>query len=139
MIHHRVKIKDESMWLQLGSVIVISAIVLPDNVIDLMDEAGSRVRLRGLVAPPELKELEAKISEISVEKEAAIRTNSLNRRQPMDQEQKLQEELEAKRSDWRKSHGRAEAVVTAEDIAAVVAGWTGIPVTDITEEDASVF
>jgi ATP-dependent Clp protease ATP-binding subunit ClpC len=136
--HHRVKIKDESIVAAARlSDRYISDRFLPDKAIDLMDEAGSRVRLRGLVAPPELKELEAKISEISVEKEAAIKNEQFEQAANLrDQEQKLQEELEAKRSDWRKSHGRAEAVVTAEDIAAVVAGWTGIPVTDITEEDA---
>ena len=136
--HHRVKIKDESIVAAARlSDRYISDRFLPDKAIYLMDEAGSRVRLRGLVAPPELKELEAKISEISVEKEAAIKNEQFEQAANLrDQEQKLQEELEAKRSDWRKSHGRAEAVVTAEDIAAVVAGWTGIPVTDITEEDA---
>ena len=115
----------------------ISDRFLPDKAIDLMDEAGSRVRLAGLVAPPELKELEAKIEEIAIEKESAIKNEEFEQAASLrDQEQKLQEELEAKRNEWRKSQGRIEAVVTAEDIAAVVAGWTGIPVTDITEEDA---
>ncbi|HHT68833.1 MAG TPA: ATP-dependent Clp protease ATP-binding subunit [Firmicutes bacterium] len=136
--HHRVKIQDESIVAAARlSDRYISDRFLPDKAIDLMDEAGSRVRLAGLVAPPELKELEARIEEISVEKEAAIKNEEFEQAASLrDTEQKLQEELEAKRSEWRKSHGRAEAVVTAEDIAAVVAGWTGVPVTDITEEDA---
>lgn len=136
--HHRVKIKDESIVAAARlSDRYISDRFLPDKAIDLMDEAGSRVRLRGLVAPPELKELEAKISDVSVEKEAAIKNEEFEQAADLrDQEQRLQEELETKRGEWKKSHGRAEAVVTAEDIAAVVAGWTGIPVTDITEEDA---
>jgi ATP-dependent Clp protease ATP-binding subunit ClpC len=136
--HHRVKINDESIVAAARlSDRYISDRFLPDKAIDLMDEAGSRVRLAGLVAPPELKELEAKIEEIAIEKESAIKNEEFEQAASLrDQEQKLQEELEAKRNEWRKSQGRIEAVVTAEDIAAVVAGWTGIPVTDITEEDA---
>ncbi len=136
--HHRVKINDESIVAAARlSDRYISDRFLPDKAIDLMDEAGSRVRLAGLVAPPALKELEAKISEVSVEKEAAIKNEEFEQAANLrDTEQKLQEELETRRTEWKKSHGRAEAVVTAEDIAAVVAGWTGVPVTDITEEDA---
>ncbi len=136
--HHRVKIKDESVVAAARlSDRYISDRFLPDKAIDLMDEAGSRVRLRGLVAPPELKELEGKIEEVSIEKEAAIKNEEFEQAANLrDKEQKVQEELETRRKEWRKSHGREEAVVTAEDIAAVVAGWTGVPVTDITEEDA---
>ncbi len=136
--HHRVKINDESIVAAARlSDRYISDRFLPDKAIDLMDEAGSRVRLAGLVAPPELKELEARIEEVSVEKEAAIKNEEFEQAANLrDTEQKLQEELESKRTEWRKSHGRKEAMVTAEDIAAVVAGGTGVPVTDITEEDA---
>lgn len=136
--HHRVKINDESLVAAARlSDRYISDRFLPDKAIDLMDEAGSQVRLRGLVPPVELKELEAKINETSIEKEAAIKNEEFEQAANLrDQEQKLQEELDSKRKEWRKNHGREEAVVTAEDIAAVVASWTGIPVTDITEEDA---
>lgn len=137
--HHRVKIHDESIVAAARlSDRYISDRFLPDKAIDLMDEAGSRVRLAGLVAPPELKELEAKIEEVGIEKEAAIKNEEFEQAANLrDTEQKLQEELETRRSEWKKSHGRLEAVVTAEDIAAVVAGWTGVPVTDMTEEDAA--
>ena len=136
--HHRVKIKDEAVVAAARlSDRYISDRFLPDKAIDLMDEAGSRVRLRGLVAPPELKDLEAKMEEVRIEKEAAIKNEQFEQAANLrDQEQTLQEEMERLRNEWRSSHGRAEAVVTAEDIAAVVAGWTGIPVTDIAEEDA---
>lgn len=136
--HHRVKIKDEAIVAASRlSDRYISDRFLPDKAIDLMDEAGSQVRLRGLVAPPELKDLEAKIEEVRIEKEASIKNEKFEQAANLrDQEQKLQDELESKRNEWRSSHGRAEAVVTAEDIASVVAGWTGIPVTDLTEEDA---
>ncbi len=136
--HHRVKIKDESIVAAARLADrYISDRFLPDKAIDLMDEAGSQVRLRGLVPPPELKELEAKIEETIIEKEAAIKNEQFEQAASLrDLEQKLQAELEAKRQEWRKDHGRQEAVVTPEDIAAVVASWTGIPVADIAEEDA---
>ncbi len=136
--HHRVKIKDEAIVsaARLGDR-YISDRFLPDKAIDLMDEAGSKVRLSGLVAPPELKELEAKIEEIRIEKEAAIKNEQFEQAASLrDDEQKLEQKLESKRSEWRSSHGRAEAVVTEEDIAEVVADWTGIPVTEIAEEEA---
>ncbi|HHY14596.1 MAG TPA: ATP-dependent Clp protease ATP-binding subunit, partial [Firmicutes bacterium] len=135
--HHRVKIHDEALVAaaKYGDR-YISDRFLPDKAIDLMDEAGSKVRLSGLVAPPELKDLEAKIEEVKIEKEAAIKNENFEKAAGLrDKEQKLQEELEEKRTEWRSSHGRDEAVVTAEDIADIVAGWTGIPVTELAEEE----
>ncbi|HPT83724.1 MAG TPA: ATP-dependent Clp protease ATP-binding subunit [Limnochordia bacterium] len=136
--HHRVKIKDESIVAAARLADrYISDRFLPDKAIDLMDEAGSRVRLRGLTPPAELKELEAKIEETRIEKEAAIKNEQFEQAASLrDREQKLQAELEAKRQEWRSDQGRSEAVVTPQDIAEVVAGWTGIPVTDLAEEEA---
>ena len=136
--HHRVKIMDESIVAAARLADrYISDRFLPDKAIDLMDEAGSQVRLRGLVPPPALKELEAKIEETIIEKEAAIKNEQFEQAASLrDLEQKLQAELEEKRQEWRKDQGRQEAVVTPEDIAAIVASWTGIPVTEIAEEDA---
>ena len=126
---------DESIVAAAAWPIATSAIVSPDKAIDLMDEAGSRAP-RGLV-PPALKELEAKIEETIIEKEAAIKNEQFEQAASLrDLEQKLQAELEEKRQEWRKDQGRQEAVVTPEDIAAIVASWTGIPVTEIAEEDA---
>lgn len=136
--HHRVKMQDEALVAaaKYGDR-YISDRFLPDKAIDLMDEAGSKVRLSGLVAPPELKELEAKIEEIKIEKEAAIKNEKFEKAAGLrDTEQKLQDELEEKRTEWRSSHGRDEAVVTAEDIADIVASWTGIPVTKLAEEES---
>src|SRR5690554_4731629 len=136
--HHRVKIKDEAIEAAARlSDRYISDRFLPDKAIDLMDEAGSKVRLSGLVAPPELKELEARIEEIRIEKEAAIKNEKFEEAAALrDDEQRLEEKLEALRSEWRSSQGRSHAVVTAQDIAEVVADWTGIPITDIAEEEA---
>ncbi len=136
--HHRVKIKDEAIEAAARlSDRYISDRFLPDKAIDLMDEAGSKVRLSGLVAPPELKELEARIEEIRIEKEAAIKNEKFEEAAALrDDEQRLEEKLETLRSEWRSSQGRSHAVVTAQDIAEVVADWTGIPITDIAEEEA---
>ncbi|NLJ74147.1 MAG: ATP-dependent Clp protease ATP-binding subunit [Firmicutes bacterium] len=136
--HHRVKFKDEALVaaVRFGDR-YISDRFLPDKAIDLMDEAGSMVRLRGLVAPPELKELESKISEIKIEKESAIKNEEFEKAAGLrDEEQRLLEQLEEKRNDWRSNRGRSESVVTEDDIATVVASWTGIPVTKIAEEES---
>ncbi|NLJ81226.1 MAG: ATP-dependent Clp protease ATP-binding subunit [Firmicutes bacterium] len=135
--HHRVKIEDEALVASARLADrYISDRFLPDKAIDLMDEAGSKVRLSGLTTPPELKDLEAKIEEIKIEKEAAIKNEEFEKAAKIrDSEQKLQEELEEKKTEWRSSHSRTEAVVTAEDIASVVADWTGVPVTEISEEE----
>ncbi len=94
--HHRVKIKDEAIVsaARLGDR-YISDRFLPDKAIDLMDEAGSKVRLSGLVAPPpELKELEAKIEEIRIEKEAAIKNEQFEQAASLrDDEQQFEEKL----------------------------------------------
>ncbi len=136
--HHRVKFKDEALVaaVRFGDR-YISDRFLPDKAIDLMDEAGSMVRLKGLVAPPELKELESKISEIKIEKESAIKNEEFEKAAGLrDEEQRLLEQLEEKRNDWRSNRGRSESVVTEDDIATVVASWTGIPVTKIAEEES---
>lgn len=136
--HHRVKITDEavSAAVKLSSRYVTDRF-LPDKAIDLIDEAASKVRLSGLVSPPELKELEEKIREIAVEKEAAIKGEEFEKAASLrDQEQKLKEELEAKRSEWNSHRSLQEGTVTAEDIAAIVSEWTGIPVSRLEEEES---
>lgn len=136
--HHRVKITDEavSAAVKLSSRYVTDRF-LPDKAIDLIDEAASKVRLSGLVSPPELKELEEKIREIAVEKEAAIKGEEFEKAASLrDQEQKLKEELEAKRSEWNSHRSLQEGTVTAEDIAAIVSEWTGIPVSRLGEEES---
>ena len=87
--------------------------------------------------PPELKELEAKIEELKIEKESAIKNEEFEKAARLrDQEQHLRDELEAKRSDWKNNRGRADAVVDEEDVANIVASWTGIPVTKLAAEES---
>ena len=110
---------------------------LPDKAIDLLDEAASKVRLKGLVVPQELKDLEAKIEEVKIEKEAAIKNEEFEKAASLrDQEQKLRDELDDKRSQWKNNQGRHEANVAAQDIADVVANWTGIPVNQIAQTES---
>src|SRR5690606_19327570 len=129
--HHRVKIIDEA--LRSAAVLAdryVSDRFLPDKAIDLIDEAASKVRLQGLVPPPELKELEAQIEETRLEKESAIKNEEFEKAAALrDKEQKMTEELERRRNEWKENRGRTEGVVDAEDIAQVVSNWTGIPVT----------
>jgi ATP-dependent Clp protease ATP-binding subunit ClpC len=136
--HHRVQISD--MAIEAAAVLssrYISDRFLPDKAIDLLDEAASKVRLRGLVVPQDLKELEAKVEELKIEKEAAIKNEEFEKAASLrDQEQKLRDQLEEIRSQWKSNQGRQEAVVDEQDIADVVASWTGIPVKQVAQEES---
>ncbi|REJ33473.1 MAG: ATP-dependent Clp protease ATP-binding subunit ClpC, partial [Bacillota bacterium] len=135
--HHRVKITDEALAAAARLADrYVSDRFLPDKAIDLIDEAASKVRLQALVAPPELKELEQKIEEARIEKESAIKNEEFEKAaRHRDLEQRMREELERKREAWKSSRSRTEGTVTAEDIAEIVASWTGIPVTKLAQEE----
>lgn len=128
--HHRVKITDEALEAAVNlSDRYITDRFLPDKAIDLIDEAASKVRLRTHTAPPDVKDLEAKLAEVQKEKEAAIHAQEFeNAAKLRDQEKELQEQLKKTKEDWEKKKGQESTTVTAEDIAAVVSSWTGIPV-----------
>lgn len=136
--HHRVQISDKAI--EAAAVLssrYISDRFLPDKAIDLLDEASSKVRLRGLVVPQNLKELEARVEELKIEKEAAIKNEEFEKAASLrDQEQKLRDQLEEIRSQWKSNQGRQEAVVDEQDIADVVASWTGIPVKQVAQEES---
>ena len=138
--HHRVQITDDAI--EAAAVLssrYISDRFLPDKAIDLLDEAASKVRLQGLVVPPDLKELEAKIEEVKIEKEAAIKNEEFEKAASLrDQEQKLRDELEDRRAQWKNNQGRHEATVKEQDIADVVASWTGIPVNQIAQAESEL-
>ncbi|MDI9420456.1 MAG: ATP-dependent Clp protease ATP-binding subunit [Firmicutes bacterium] len=136
--HHRVQISDKAIE---AAVVLsnryISDRFLPDKAIDLLDEAASKVRLRGLVVPQDLKELEAQVEELKIEKEAAIKNEEFEKAASLrDQEQKLRDQLEEIRSQWKSNQGRQEATVDEHDIADVVASWTGIPVKQVAQEES---
>jgi ATP-dependent Clp protease ATP-binding subunit ClpC len=135
--HHRVKITDEAIEQAVRlSDRYITDRFLPDKAIDLIDEAASKVRLSAYTVPPELKELEQKMEEVKKEKDAAVQSQEFETAAALrDKEQKLREELEQTRNSWRADQGKTDSQVTGEDIADVVASWTGIPVSKLAEEE----
>ncbi|MCY9563702.1 ATP-dependent protease ATP-binding subunit ClpC [Paenibacillus larvae] len=135
--HHRVKITDESIEEAVKlSDRYITDRFLPDKAIDLIDEASSKVRLRSYTVPPSLKELEHKLEEIRREKDSAVQSQEFEKAASLrDTEQKLIEELESTKNEWKQKQGSMDTEVTAEDIAEVVASWTGIPVRKLAEEE----
>ena len=137
--HHRVKITDEAIDAAAKmSDRYISDRFLPDKAIDLIDEAGSKVRLRSYTIPPNLKELESKLEAIRSEKNAAVQSQEFEKAASFrDKEQKLKEELETTKNAWKEKQGKTESKVTVEDIAEVVAMWTGIPVSKIAETESA--
>ncbi|NMA68695.1 MAG: ATP-dependent Clp protease ATP-binding subunit, partial [Desulfitobacterium sp.] len=136
--HHRAQITDEAIEAAVKmSDRYISDRFLPDKAIDLMDEAASRVRLTAYTAPPDLKSLEEEIEKLKSEKEAAVRGQEFEKAAKIrDEEHKLREELVNLRNEWETQRDGAESVVTADDIALIVASWTGIPVQKLAEEES---
>ena len=135
--HHKLQITDEALEAAVNlSARYINDRFLPDKAIDLMDEAASRVRMETEELSPELKSLEEKISALVKDKEAAIANQDYEKAaQLRDIEKDYREQVEIERDKRRKSM-QQHRPVTAEDIAAVVAGWTGIPVTRLTEDES---
>lgn len=136
--HHKLQITDEALQAAVTlSARYINDRFLPDKAIDLMDEAASRVRMEVEEISPELKCLEEKISALVKDKEIAIADQDYEKAaQLRDIEKDYREQVEIERDKRRKSENRHRPV-TAEDIAAVVSGWTGIPVTRLTEDEGS--
>lgn len=137
--HHRVKITDEAIVAAAKmSDRYISDRFLPDKAIDLIDEAGSKVRLRSYTTPPNLKNLELRLEAIRSEKNAAVQSQEFEKAASFrDTEQKLKEELESTKKTWKEEQGKAESEVTVEDIAAVVSMWTGIPVSKLAQTESA--
>ena len=136
--HHRVKITDEALEMAAKlSDRYISGRFLPDKAIDLIDEAGSRARLKAGTPPPKLQELEKEISKVNKEKEAAVKMQEFERAAGLrDTHHQLKVELETTKKQWKKDETAEEKVlVTGEDIASIVSKWTGIPVTQLEEEE----
>jgi len=135
--HHRVTITDEAIESAVNlSDRYITDRFLPDKAIDLIDEAGSKVRLRSYTIPPSLKELEQKLEEVRKEKDAAVQSQEFEKAASLrDSEQRLREELETTREKWKEKQGKEDSKVTTEDIATVVSSWTGVPVVSMTKDE----
>ncbi|MBO8157438.1 MAG: ATP-dependent Clp protease ATP-binding subunit [Bacillaceae bacterium] len=136
--HHRVTITDEAIDAAVKlSDRYITDRFLPDKAIDLIDEAASKVRLRSYTAPPNLKELEQKLDEVRKEKDAAVQSQEFEKAASLrDKEQRLREELEKTENEWKEKQGQESSEVTTEDIANVVASWTGVPVSKLQKDES---
>lgn len=134
--YHKLKIADEALVAAARLADrYISDRFLPDKAIDLMDEAASKVRLRNSMLPPEAKDLEKELKEVSKKKEEAIRDQSFELAGNLrDQEQTIRDQIREMTLEWKEKKGQAQQLIVDEDnIAEVVAGWTKIPVSKLTE------
>jgi ATP-dependent Clp protease ATP-binding subunit ClpC len=136
--HHKVKISDEAVRAAADlSVRYITDRHLPDKAIDLIDEAASRVRLRTSSVPKELKAAQKELERVTKEKDAAINGQDYEGAGPLrDAEAVAKSAVDQLRTDWQAKQSAEQATVTDEDIAQVVAMWTGIPVTRIAQEES---
>lgn len=136
--HHKVKITDEALQAAVNlSDRYISDRYLPDKAIDLMDEAASRVRLHSFTAPPDVKEQEERLKALQNEKKEAIAHQDFELAANLrDEERKLRSDITEKRSAWEDRKNATHDVVSEEDIAQIVASWTGVPVKKMTEDES---
>ncbi len=134
--HHKLTLSDEALQAAVTlSRRYIHDRCLPDKAIDLIDEAASRVRMGHLASPPDLRTLEEKVEQTRLEKEKSIRAQDFERAAMLrDAETDFRRELDAQRAKWRSDQPTGE--VPAEDVAAVVSGWTGVPVTSLTQSES---
>lgn len=136
--HHRVKVSDEAIQAAAKlSHRYITDRFLPDKAIDLIDEAASRVRLKTLTAPPELRDLEDELEALRKEKDAAIRGQEFEKAAKLrDQEKEVKAKVDVLKEKWQTDHKLDNSTVTGEDISQIVSSWTGIPVRRLVEEES---
>lgn len=136
--HHKVKITDEAIdaAVKLSSRYIADR-YLPDKAIDLIDEAAAGVRLKNFTAPPDLKKMEEELKQVSAEKTEAVNSQDFERAATLrDKESKLSKELSDKKEEWMKQNAHTSGEVTEREIADIVSKWTGVPVTQLTEEES---
>ncbi|MGH2534119.1 MAG: ATP-dependent Clp protease ATP-binding subunit [Thermomicrobiales bacterium] len=136
--HHKLKISDEALHAAANMAArYITDRFMPDKAIDLIDEASSRVRMHRSAAPPSLKEAKVGLQSLQRELEAAVTSQEYELAAELrDRERKLREKIESQRQDLVDEQAEDEVYVTEEDIAQVVAMWTGIPVRRIAGEES---
>ena len=136
--HHKVTISDDAIVAAASlSDRYITDRFLPDKAIDLIDEAASRARLDSYNGPAGIKEKEQEIERLVAEKNKAVRKDDfLAAQNILQQIKKTEGEIESIRADWEKNRGESHASIGSEDVAKIVAGWTGIPVVKLTEEES---
>jgi ATP-dependent Clp protease ATP-binding subunit ClpC len=135
--HHRVTYTDEAIVAAANLADrYISDRFLPDKAIDLIDEAGSRMRIRRMTAPPDVREVDEKIAEVRLKKESAIDGQDFELAAHLrDEERQLQEERSLREQSWKAGEMDILSEVDEEEIAEVLSMWTGIPVFKLTEEE----
>lgn len=136
--HHKVQITDDALS---GAVELSSRYItgrcLPDKAIDVIDEAGARIRLKSMVRPPDLKEIEEEAERLNQQKEEAVANQDFEKAAALrDSADKLKKKKEQLTNEWREKSKENEGVVDEEVIAEVVAKMTGIPLTRLSSEDA---
>lgn len=134
---HKAKITDEALEAAVSlSSRYITDRFLPDKAIDVVDEAASKVRMKVFSAAPDVKALETQLADVKKEKEAAVTAQEFEKAAEMrDEEKRIEKEISDKKNAAKESSD-AKLVVTDEDIASVVAQWTGIPVSKIAQEES---
>src|SRR4051812_400346 len=137
--HHRVQIKDEALASAVElSDRYISGRCLPDKAIDVIDEAGARVRLKAMTRPPDLKDLDGQIEQLNQEKEAAVAEQDFEKAAHLrDQADKLKKKKETITREWREKAKEIDGVVDEEVIAEVVSKMTGVPLRKLEENETT--
>ena len=135
--HHNVKITDEAIEAAVKlSIRYVNDRFLPDKAIDLIDEASSKARLRTYTEPDSLKELQEEIEKTKNEKEEAVLNQKFEKAAELrDTEKALRDKFEKEQSKWKNKNTKSIVTITEENIAEVIANWTGIPAKKITEDE----
>ena len=138
-LHHKVKISDESIVTAVRfAERYISDRFLPDKAIDVIDEAGSRVRLREITQSPEMKKIQRDIDIVVRDKKTCIENQEFEKAVELrDKEEELRDRLETVKADWDKGRDASEPSITEDDIADVVSSMTGIPLSRIEEKESA--
>jgi ATP-dependent Clp protease ATP-binding subunit ClpC len=138
-LHHKAKITDEAIVTAVRySERYISDRFLPDKAIDVIDEAGSRVRLREITQSPEMKKIQRDVDIVVRDKKVCIENQEFEKAVELrDKEEELRDKLEAVKADWDKGRDTSEPSITEDDIADVVSSMTGIPLSRIEEKESA--
>ncbi len=135
--HHKARIADEALEAAAKlSDRYLTGRFLPDKAIDVMDEAGSRARIAAMTRPPNVKDIEAQIEQIRVDKEAAIKAQDFEKAAALrDSEKQAKDHLDTILSEWRINKEEKEVIVTEDEIMHVVSKWTGVPLSRMEQQE----
>ena len=137
--HHKAKFLDESLEAAAKlSDRYLTGRFLPDKAIDLMDEAGSRARIAAMTRPPNVKDIEAEIETIRLDKEAAIKSQDFEKAASLrDVEKQAKDKLDGILSEWRAHKEEKEVTVSADEIMQVLSKWTGVPLSRMEQQETA--